>query len=100
MVDEIIISALSPPPKPAAAKRARAWEWGEAGVGCPGEGRRNPATGELVHDDLLISAALCAELDALYRVGKIALGLANSEVVPDATEQRAEDPVEGLGEAF
>jgi hypothetical protein len=58
------------------------------------DGRRNPATGEALHDDLLISAALCAELDALYREGKIALGLANSEVVP------AEDPIEGLGEAF
>jgi hypothetical protein len=38
----------------------------------------------LLHDDLLIDAelcaALCAELDALYRAGKIALGLANSEV--------------------
>ena len=28
------------------------------------DGRRDPATGDLVHDDLLISAALCAELDA------------------------------------
>ncbi|BBB47137.1 hypothetical protein [Pelolinea submarina] len=27
------------------------------------DGRRDPATGDLVHDDLLISAALCAELD-------------------------------------
>ena len=27
------------------------------------DGRRDPATGELVHDDLLISAALCAVLD-------------------------------------
>ena len=27
------------------------------------DGTRNPATGELVHDDLLISAALCAALD-------------------------------------
>jgi hypothetical protein len=44
------------------------------------DGRRNPAAGELPHDDLLISAALCAELDALYHAGKIMLGLANSEV--------------------
>jgi hypothetical protein len=58
------------------------------------DGRRNPATGEVLHDDLLIDAELCAELDALYRAGKIALGLANSEVVA------AEDPIEGLGEAF
>ena len=28
------------------------------------DGRRDPATGELVHDDLLISASLCAILDA------------------------------------
>lgn len=76
------------------------------------DGRRIPATGEILHDDLLISMALCAELDALYRTGKIALGLANSEVVPvarvqpaateqrDATEQGAEGSIEGLGEAF
>ena len=28
------------------------------------DGTRDPATGELVHDDLLISAAMCAVLDA------------------------------------
>jgi hypothetical protein len=28
------------------------------------DGRRNPATGDLVHDDLLISAALCSVLDS------------------------------------
>jgi hypothetical protein len=28
------------------------------------EGARDPVTGALVHDDLLISAALCAVLDA------------------------------------
>ena len=27
------------------------------------DGRRDPATGDLVHDDLLISAALCAALE-------------------------------------
>jgi len=27
------------------------------------DGSRDPATGELVHDDLLISAAMCAVLD-------------------------------------
>ena len=28
------------------------------------DGTRDPETGELVHDDLLISVALCAALDA------------------------------------
>jgi hypothetical protein len=28
------------------------------------EGTRDPTSGELVHDDLLLSAALCAVLDA------------------------------------
>jgi hypothetical protein len=28
------------------------------------DGTRDPATNELVHDDLLLSAALCAALDA------------------------------------
>ncbi len=40
------------------------------------EGTRDPATGDLVHDDLLISAALCAELDGLT------WGTAESAVIP------------------
>ena len=57
---------------------------GRCAGGVP-NGRRNPAAGEVLHDDLLIDAelctVLCAELDALYWAGKIALGLANAGVV-------------------
>ena len=47
------------------------------------DGTRDPATGELVHDDLVISAALCAQLD------EETWGLAESEVVkaPDIFEE-------------
>jgi len=38
-----------------------------------------------VHDDRLISAALVAELNQLLREGKVALGVARSEVIPRGT---------------
>jgi len=52
------------------------------------EGTRDQATGELVHDDLLISAALCSVLD------KQEWGSAVSEVLP------AIDPLEGLRDVY
>ena len=52
------------------------------------EGTRDPATGALVHDDWVISAALAAELDGQ------GWGVAASAVV------RGIDPVEGLGDTF
>ena len=56
-------------------------------MGCSGWDARS-GTGELVHDDWVLSAALCAELDAQV------WGLAESEVIPGL------DPIEGLGEVF
>jgi hypothetical protein len=51
------------------------------------EAQRDAESGELLHDDLLISAALCAVLDVLeWRLGE-----ARSEVI------EAEDPLAGLG---
>jgi hypothetical protein len=50
------------------------------------DGRRDPATGDLLHDDLLISAALCAVLDGEK------WGTTESAVIP------AVDPLQGLGE--
>jgi hypothetical protein len=50
------------------------------------DGTRDSASGALVHDDLLIYAALCALLD-----GQVWDGEARSEVVPGI------DPLEGLG---
>ncbi len=52
------------------------------------EGSRDPATGEPVHDDLLISAALCAALD------EQPWGLAHSAIV------QAADPLRERGEWF
>jgi hypothetical protein len=52
-----------------------------------GEAQRDQQTGELLHNDLLISAALCAVLDGL----EWSLGEARSAVI------EAEDPLEGLG---
>ena len=52
------------------------------------DGFRNPETGELVHDDLLISAALCWALDAQE------WGLAVSEIV------QSEDLFENMYEVF
>ena len=52
------------------------------------DGTRDPTNGELVHDDLVISAALCAVLDAQT------WGLAESIVL------RGADPLAGLGEVF
>jgi hypothetical protein len=52
------------------------------------DGYRDPATGELVHDDLLISAALCWALDGLE------WGIAESEVIP------AYDPLEDFDPVF
>jgi len=49
---------------------------------------RDSATGELVHDDLIVSAALCSVLD------EQTWGLAISEVVPGF------DPISALGEAY
>jgi hypothetical protein len=52
------------------------------------DGSRDTLTGELVHDDLLISAALCAELD------KQQWGVAESGVVHSI------DPLQGLDRVF
>ncbi len=52
------------------------------------DGTRDAATGELVHDDLVLSAALCAVLD-----GQV-WGVAVSEVV------RAVDPLDGMREVW
>jgi hypothetical protein len=52
------------------------------------DGSRDPASGELLHDDLLISAALCSVLDSQP------WGLANSQVIPQA------DPLAALKEAY
>ena len=48
----------------------------------------DPLTGELVHDDLLVSAAMCYVLDGE------GWGLGESEVI------EGEDPLEGMGEVF
>jgi hypothetical protein len=63
---------------PGAAKQLR-WSVGEA--------QRDPYSGELLHDDLLVSAALCEVLDGLAW----GLGEARSEVI------KVKDPSEGLG---
>jgi len=52
------------------------------------DGTRDPATGELVHDDLLISASLCSVLDEKE------FGLARSDVVNSV------DPLADLEEVF
>jgi hypothetical protein len=52
------------------------------------DGARAPASGEYLHDDLLVSAALCAVLD------KLTWGLAESVVV------RSPDPLRDLGEVY
>jgi hypothetical protein len=52
------------------------------------ENRRDPATGHLLHDDLLVSAALCARLDGL------SWGTAESAVVA------GKDVMAGMGEVF
>ena len=52
------------------------------------DGTRDDTTGELVHDDLLVSAAMCYVLDGQ------AWGLAESEVI------RGVDPLAGMGEVF
>jgi hypothetical protein len=51
------------------------------------DGQRDPARGELLHDDLLLSAALCAALDG----EDWAVGEARSLVIPPV------DPLAGLG---
>jgi hypothetical protein len=60
----------------------RMMRWGVA------DGIRDAASGELIHDDLIISAALCTLLD------EQTWGLANSEVVDGI------DPISDLGEAY
>jgi hypothetical protein len=52
------------------------------------EGTRDPATGTPVHDDWVLSAALCALLDQQE------WGLAESEII------NAYDPLEGMAEAY
>ena len=52
------------------------------------DGTRDPETGELVHDDLLISAAMVSLLEDLE------WGLAESQVI------QGHDPLEGLNEVF
>ena len=52
------------------------------------DGTRDPATGELVHDDLIISAALCSVLD------EQTWGLAISEILP------ASDPISTLDDTY
>jgi len=52
------------------------------------DGTRDPGTGDLVHDDWVLSAALCSLLDDLE------WGLAESEVIEGF------DPLEGMKEAF
>ena len=52
------------------------------------DGTRDDATGEMVHDDLLVSAAMCWVLDGL------GWGLAESEVVAGF------DPIAGMREVF
>jgi hypothetical protein len=48
------------------------------------DGVRDPATGELVHDDHIVSAALCSVLD------EQTWGLTFSEIIP------GKDPLSGL----
>lgn len=52
------------------------------------DGTRDPETGEILHDDLVISAALCAVLD------KQPWGVGESRIVTQT------DPLQGLGETF
>ena len=52
------------------------------------DGTRHPSTGELVHDDLLVSASLCAVLD------DVKWGVGESRVVEGF------DPLAGMGEVF
>ena len=52
------------------------------------DGTSDPETGELVHDDLLISAAMVSLLEDLE------WGLAESQVI------QGHDPLEGLNEVF
>lgn len=52
------------------------------------EGTRNAVTSETVHDDLLVSAAMCWVLDGL------GWGPAESEVI------NGFDPLEGMKEVF
>jgi hypothetical protein len=49
---------------------------------------RHAASGEIIHDDLLISAALCSYLDLCH------WGIAESGVIPAA------DPLQGMGHVF
>ena len=53
------------------------------------EGTRDPTTGELVHDDLLLSAALCAVIDGEH------FGSAESTVIkpPDPVAQALEEKI-------
>jgi hypothetical protein len=52
------------------------------------ENHRDPASGRLLHDDLLVSAALCARLE------KLAWGTAETMLVP------GQDVLAGLGEVY
>ena len=52
------------------------------------DGTRDERTGELMHDDLLISAALCSQLDLLP------WGTAESEMI------QASDPLANFKEAY
>jgi hypothetical protein len=52
------------------------------------DGTRDPRTGDLIHDDLLISASLCSQLDLLP------WGTAESEII------QALDPLANLKEAY
>jgi hypothetical protein len=52
------------------------------------DGRRDPASGVRLHDDLLVSAAMCVVLD------KEPLGLGSSVIIPP------EDPFKGMREVF
>lgn len=50
----------------------------------PGARIDTPTGRQLIHDDRLISAALIAELDNLYRQGTLSIGIAASVVIPGA----------------
>jgi hypothetical protein len=55
---------------------------------CVPDGKRDPASGELIHDDLIVSAALCSVLD------EQPWGLAISEVL------QGFDPISTLGDTY
>ena len=48
----------------------------------PGHRTQTPTGPETTHDDRLLSAALIAQVDALYRAGQLTLGTATSDQIP------------------